>query len=91
MNKDELQILRVDCLHDGNDWSWNNWWKIGAISKDDFEKLDTNRKLLKYMRDNDYLNQSSIRRIKVYDDQYNVCFQDRSGCTILAIEYGPAY
>lgn len=88
---DTLNILSVDALHDGMGWSWNAWYKVGTISKTDFEKLNTNRKLLKYMREEGYLSNYSKGRTIVEDDQYNICFQERNGRTVFAIEYGPAY
>lgn len=89
--KDKLDILSVDALYDGCGWSWNAWHKVGTINKEEFEKLNTTRKLLKYMRKEGYLSEYSKGRTIVKDDQYNICFQERNGRTVFAIEYGPAY
>ena len=57
--KDELIILSVDALYDGYRWNWNTWYKVGTVPKDKFEKINTTRKLLKYMREEGYLSEYS--------------------------------
>lgn len=89
--KNELNILSVDAVYDGYRWVWNTWYKVGTITKGEFEKLNTTRKLLKYMREKGYLSEYSKGRTIVEDDQYNICFQEKNGRTVFAIEYGPAY
>ncbi len=89
-----LNILSIDawaCI-EPKTWDWNNCFKIGSINKEDFEKLNTTRKVLKYMRDEGYLTDKSIGKCTVEDDQYNlvVCYKS-NGCPLIAIEYGPAY
>ena len=90
----DLNILSIDAWAgmEPKTWDWNNWFKVGTISKEDFEKLNTTRKVLKYMRDEGYLTDNSIGKCTVEDDQYNivVCYRS-NGCPLLAIEYGPAY
>ena len=88
----DLSILSIDAWAEPVGWTWNNWFKVGTISKEDFEKLNTTRKVLKYMRDEGYLTDNSIGKCTVEDDGYNVVVCDRSnGCPLIAIEYGPAY
>ena len=87
----ELNILSVDAWHDGQGWSWNAWYKVGTIDKATFEALGTNRKLIRWMRDEGYLAHNSQGLVRIEDDQYNICFQERNGRTVFAIEYGPAY
>ncbi len=63
-----------------------------AIDKATFESLTTNRKILKWFRDNDYLTAASAGLCSVDDDQYNVTICDRSNNRpLFAIEYGPEY
>jgi hypothetical protein len=88
-----MRILTIDAWREDNGYVWNNWFKIGEISKADFEKLNTNRKLIRYMRDNGYLGENSHGLISVDDDdQYNTIFCERSnGRPLFVIEYGPEY
>ena len=88
----DLNILSIDAWAEPGGWTWNNWFKIGTISKEDFEKLKTTRKVLKYMRDEGYLTDNSIGKCTVEDDQYNIVVCERSNWRpLIAIEYGPAY
>ena len=87
-----LNILSIDAWAEPVGWTWNNWFKVGTISKWDFEKLNTTRKVLKYMRDEGYLTDNSIGKCTVEDDQHNLVVCDRKDCRPLyAIEYGPTY
>lgn len=88
----DLNILSIDAWAEPVGWSWNQWWKVGTVSKEEFEKLNTTRKVLKYMRDEGYLLGGSVGRCTVDDDQYNLVICDRkNGRPLYAIEYGPAY
>lgn len=88
-----MKILSIDAW--GNNeggYEWNNWFKVGTISKEDFEKLDSNRKLIKYMRDEGFLSDCSKGKISIEDDQYNIVFCNKNNKRpIFAIEYGPEY
>lgn len=89
-----MKILSIDAWADcePKTWTWNNWFKIGDIDKEVFESLDTNRKLLKYMREEGYLSETSKGLISVDNDQYNIVFCERSNnMPLFAIEYGPEY
>ena len=87
-----MRLLSIDAWREENGFVWNDWFKIGDIEKADFEKLNTNRKLIKYMRDNGYLGPNSQGLVSVNDDGYNVTFCERSnGRPVFAIEYGPEY
>ena len=88
----DLNILSIDAWAEPVGWTWNNWFKVGTISKEDFEKLNTTRKVLKYMRGEGYLTGNSIGKCTVEDDEYNVVVCDRKNFRPLyAIEYGPVY
>jgi len=87
-----MKILSIDAWAESEGgWTWNNWFTVGNITKEEFEKLDTNRKLIKFFR-KEFLTGKSKGRVSVYDDQYNICLCDRSnGRPLYAIEYGPEY
>lgn len=89
--QEHLRILSIDAGKEQNSWIWNNWYKVGTISKQEFEKLNTNIKLCRYMRDQDYLSKHSKGKIMIDDDQYNIVFCERNGKPLFAIEYGNAY
>ena len=86
-------ILSIDAWRESNQgWSWDDWHTVGTITKEEFETLTTNRKILRYMRDEGYLNESSKGLCCVDDDQYNIVICEKStGRPLYAIEYGPLY
>lgn len=88
-----MNILSIDAWSDGDGgWQWNAWHKVGSISKADFESIDTDRKTLKWFKDNGFTTSYNSRLASVEDDGYNVCICDRSdGRPLFAIEYGPHY
>lgn len=88
-----MKILSIDAWGNNKDgYEWNAWYKIGTIDKAVFESLDTNRKILKYMRDNDFLSEQSKGILSIEDDQYNVVICRKSNRKpLIAIEYGPEY
>lgn len=87
-----MKILSIDAWRNPEGWDWNAWYKVGEISKENFEKLNTNRKILKFFRDEGYLSSNSAGKCSVDDDQYNIVICDRSnGRPLYAIEYGPEY
>lgn len=89
-----LRILSIDAWRepDGG-WFWNNWFHVGSISGEDFERIEGNaRKTLKWFRDNGYLKSTSGGKCEVDDDQYNLVICARSMHEpLFAIEYGCAY
>ena len=89
---EKLNILSIDAWLENDGWVWNNWFKVGAITKEEFEALTNNRKILRYMRDEGYLLESSKGLCSIEDDQYNIIICDRSNRRpLFAIEYGPIY
>lgn len=87
-----MNILSVDAWRDDGGWVWNQWFNAGSIEKEEFEKLTTNRKILKYFRDNGYTSEFSVGRASVEDDGYNIVICERSnGMPLFAIEYGNHY
>jgi hypothetical protein len=62
-----LKVLSIDAWRDGDGWTWNNHYKVGEITSETLRTLDTNRKLLAYMRREGYLSASSVGKITVND------------------------
>lgn len=60
-----LKILSIDAWRDEDGWTWNDYYKVGEISHEDFAKLNTTRKLLNYMRRKGYLGSGSIGKVSV--------------------------
>jgi len=88
-----MKILSIDAWGNKNDgFNWNNWFHVGDIDKEDFEKLDTAKKLLTWMMEQGYATTDDMRKAYVDDDQYNKVFcNKKTGQPIFAIEYGPEY
>lgn len=84
------KILSIDAWRNEGGWDWNNWHKVGDIP---LAACDwTPRKLLKWFRDNNYLNPASAGKCAVEDDQYNIVIVHRhTRRPLFAIEYGPHY
>lgn len=81
------RILSVDCWGNARDgFEWNNWYHVGEFPADLIDASP--RRILKYLRDENFLSSLSAGRVALYDDQYNLCVTDRSGRTLFAIEYG---
>lgn len=87
MNKKTYRILSIDAWREDNGWTWNNWFHVGDFDLPQF--LDSNRKILQFMRESGYLTEYSKGRCAVDDDGYNVVILDRATREpLFAIEYG---
>lgn len=86
-----MKVLSIDAWKECGSYTWNNWFNVGEISKEEFEKLTTDRQLIKWFRDNGYITANSAGKVMINDDQYNICLCDRTGKPLFAIEYGPEY
>lgn len=88
-----MKILSIDAWANEEGWDWNAWYTVGEISKEEFEKLNTNRKILKWFRDNEFLGNKSQGLCGVEDDQYNIVITERKNRDrpLYAIEYGSEY
>jgi hypothetical protein len=84
-----MRILQIDAWRNSDGWDWNDWFKIGEIDRDEFEELDSNRKLLRWLREAGILSDSSAGKLYIEDDQYNLIICKRgTNRPLLAIEYG---
>jgi DNA-binding transcriptional regulator YhcF (GntR family) len=72
-----MKILSIDAWASDGGWDWNAWYTVGEISKEEFEKLDTDKKVLSYMRREGYINTSNKRKVYVNDDQHNLVITER--------------
>jgi hypothetical protein len=88
-----MKILSIDAwASPGGGWDWNQWFHVGDVDKAEFEKLDSNRKLIRFMRERGFLVPESKGQIAVEDDQYNIVFLWKNNREpMFAIEYGPEY
>lgn len=89
-DEDAVDILSIDAWSDGEGgWTWNQWFKVGKISRSQLAALKTNAQLMKYMRDEGYLKDASKGRVTIDDDQHNYVIVDkRSREPLFAIAYG---
>jgi hypothetical protein len=86
-----MRILSIDTWAGDEEgtWEWNNWFYIGDITKEEFETLDTDEKVLEFMSI-DYIRNTELCGVE--DNQYNIIITDkRDGRPLYAIEYGPEY
>jgi hypothetical protein len=87
-----MKILSIDAWANEDGWDWNSWAVVGDISKEDFEKLKTDKQIAVWMEENGFTTTSDMRRILIDDDQYNkVLCERKSKMPVFAIEYGPEY
>jgi hypothetical protein len=87
-----MKVLSIDAWRYDESWTWNQWFQVGTINKEEFETLTTNRKVLKWFRDNDYLSNFSKGKISIDDDGCNLVVQNKDTFEpLFAIEYGPEY
>ena len=88
-----MKVLSIDAWGNKEDgYEWNAWYTVGDISKEEFEKLDTNKKIAQWFYDNGYTTIFDLRKITIEDDQYNIVIRGKkSGDPMFAIEYGPEY
>lgn len=78
----------VDVLGETS-WEWNSWHKVGTISKEELEALDTNEKVIEWFC-KDYITCADL--VEVDDDQYNlVIVAKETGRPLYAIEAGSRY
>lgn len=84
----KFRLLSIDAWRNESGWDWNNWYTVGEIDTAAVN-IDSNRALLKYMRDEGYLTEASKGRVYIDDDQYNLVVCERANHRpLFAIEYG---
>lgn len=87
-----MNILSIDAWGNAQDgWQWNAWYKVGTISKDEFDNLTWMDGFIQYFIDNNYvLNNPNL--FYVEDDGYNIVITAiKTNEPLFAIEYGCEY
>jgi len=82
-----LRILSVDARADSEPktWYWNMWTNCGSITPDCLNW--STRKLLKWLREENYIN-GGQGKVTIDDDGYNLVIIDRQTLEpLFAIEY----
>lgn len=76
----KISILSIDAWADGSGWTWNNWFRIGEIDSEDFDRLGSDEEMVAFMIDEGFLSPGLIvgKTVEVDDDQYNIVFCDPS-------------
>jgi len=83
-----MKILSIDAWAGDEEgmWDWNAWYTVGEISKEEFETLDTDEKILEWAC-KDLITYADLCGVE--DDQYNVLITDKSnGRPLYAFAYG---
>ena len=87
-----MKVLSIDAWAEGDSWTWNNWFTVGEIPKEDWETLKTDKDYAIWFFDNGFTSSADMRSILIEDDQYNIVICDKkTGQPLFAIEYGPEY
>lgn len=88
-----MKILSIEAWGNKKEgYEWNQWHTVGEISKEEYEKLKTEKQVLLWMKNQGYTTTANKRMAKVEDDQYNLVIADaRTDRPIFAIEYGREY
>lgn len=78
MDNTGCRILDVTAYPKNKTWEWDSWYDTG--SRIDIDCLNwSNRKLLKYLRDNaGILSDYSKGKVFIEDDQYNLVICDKN-------------
>jgi len=84
------KVLSIDAWRDGDHgWFWNQWFSAGKFN---LEEGETNRSILRKMRDGGWLADASKGKVAVEDDQYNLVIVAKGTREpLFAIEYGNHY
>lgn len=82
------RVLSIDAWRYDGGWQWNQWYLAGHVYRHDIDG-QSNRHILRVLREAGMLSQQSAGRLRIEDDQYNLVVCDRSnGEPVCAIEYG---
>ena len=82
------RILSIDAWGNSEGgWDWNQWYHVGEFPTKLLDK--SNRVLLRWLRENDFLGKASIGKCAIEDDGFNIVVLQRSNnMPLYAIEYG---
>jgi len=86
-NETTIRILSIDAWRDGPSWTWNNWFHVASIERDELPK--GTRSILRMLRERGMLTDRSKGRVAIEDDQYNLVIIEKGNRRpLFAIEYG---
>ena len=87
-----MNILSIDAWIDGDElWTWNAWYKVGEISKGEFERIELEEGFLNWFIGEGYVS-NLPDGIEIEDDEHNIVVMDKeTGKPLYAIEYGCEY
>ena len=85
------KVLSVDAWREPEGgWTWNAWYDTGSTFE--LEEAESNRSILKKLRDGNLISEVSKGLVAVEDDQYNIVIMLKgTRRPFLAIEYGVHY
>ena len=87
-----MNILSIDAWGNEEDgYEWNAWYKVGTISKEEFERIEKEDVFIQW-----FINEGYVKnfpdKLKIWDDGYNIQIQDKeTNEPLFAIEYGREY
>lgn len=76
------KLLSIDAWRYDDGWTWNNWFDVGRVPEDVVDSYWENhnpRKLLKWFRDEGYLDSVHSQGLVAVDDgdQHNLVLMER--------------
>ena len=87
-----MNVLSIDAwgnLEEG--YEWNAWYKVGEITKEEFERVDREEGFIQWFIENNYV-WDDPQWLEIEDDQYNIVIKDKETQEpLFAIEYGCHY
>ena len=87
-----MNVLSIDAWADEDGWTWNAWYTVGQVSKQEFEGLKTTKQQRLWFRNQGYITTANKREVDIDDDGHNtVVVNTKTREPLFAIEYGPEY
>ena len=82
------KVLSIDAWRDPEGgWTWNAWYDTGVVY--DLDENESNRSILKNLREYGLLSKESKGKVAIEDDGYNIVVMAKGTREPLyAIEYG---
>lgn len=87
-----MRVLSIDaCGNETDGYEWNNWYKVGTIAKQEFERVDREEGFIQWFIENNYV-WDDPQWLEIDDDSYNIVIKDKeTQQPLFAIEYGWHY
>lgn len=86
-----MRILSIDAWGNADDgYDWNAWYKVGEISKGEFERIELEEGFLNWFIGEGYVDEKYP--LEIEDDEHNIIIVDKETREpLFAIEYGNEY